>query len=33
VLVGLGLFVLGFLAELIAGLRAEVEALRRDMRK
>lgn len=33
VLVGLGLFVLGFLAELIAGLRAEVEALRRDLRK
>ena len=33
VLVGLGLFVLGFLAELIAGLRSEVEALRRDLRK
>ena len=33
VLVGLGLFVLGFLAELIAGLRSEVEGLRRDVRK
>jgi glycosyltransferase involved in cell wall biosynthesis len=33
VLVGLGLFVLGFLAELIAGLRSEVEALRRDLRR
>ena len=33
VLVGLGLFVLGFLAELIAGLRSEVEGLRRDIRK
>ncbi len=33
VVVGLMLFVLGFLAELIAGLRSEVDALRRDLRK
>jgi glycosyltransferase involved in cell wall biosynthesis len=33
VLVGLLLFILGFLAELIAGLRSDVDALRRDLRK
>ena len=33
VVVGLLLFVLGFLAELIAGLRSDVDALRRDQRK
>jgi glycosyltransferase involved in cell wall biosynthesis len=33
VVVGLLLFVLGFLAELIAGLRSDVDALRRDLRK
>jgi hypothetical protein len=33
VLVGLLLFILGFLAELIAGLRSDIDALRRDLRK